>query len=77
MADWQVQVWPHEGPVKVSEGQSWHVLDAWTYLGTAQTSSEVQALLAQPRPSFDKDTYKILVSWLPKLKVEALARSAQ
>ncbi|HEX5356198.1 MAG TPA: exonuclease domain-containing protein [Aquabacterium sp.] len=77
MADWQVQVWPHEGPVKVSEGPSWHVLDAWCYLGTAQTPSEVQALLAKPRPSFDKDTYKILVSWLPKLKVEALSRSAQ
>lgn len=78
MADWQVQPWPFQGAVKVREGQSWHVLDAWAYLGTVEREEEVEALLtAQARPTFDKDTYKILVSWLPKLKVEGLARSAQ
>lgn len=73
MADWRVQSWPYEGPVKVREGQAWHVLDAWCYLGTAVREDEVQRLLAQERPAFDKDTYKILVAWLPRLDVQPLS----
>lgn len=72
MADWQVSTWPYRGAVKVKEGLSWHVLDAWCYLGTAQSDAEVQELLTRGRPAFDKDTYKILVSWLPRMQVEAL-----
>lgn len=67
MADWRVQTWPFGGPVMAREGQAWHVLDAWCYLGSAQTPAEVDVLLKQGRPAFDKDTYKILVSWLPRL----------
>lgn len=70
LADWQVKVWPHPGGVKVQEGAAWHVLDAWTYLGTVADEDEIGGLLTQPRPTFDKDTYKILVSWLPRLRVE-------
>jgi DNA polymerase-3 subunit epsilon len=69
MADWRVQTWPYGGPIKVKEGPGWHVLDAWCYLGTAMSDAEVQALLKQGRPAFDKDTYKVLVSWLPRLDV--------
>jgi DNA polymerase-3 subunit epsilon len=72
MADWRVQTWPYGGPVKVKEGQGWHVLDAWCYLGTAMNDAEVQALLELGRPAFDKDTYKVLVSWLPRLEIEPL-----
>lgn len=72
LADWQVQVWPYGGPVKVREGQSWHVLDAWCYLGTASSEAEIAALLEAGRPTFDKDTYKILVSWLPRMTVTVL-----
>lgn len=72
MNDWQVQAWPYPGAVKVQEGADWHVLDAWTYLGSAQSLAEAEGLLTQARPTFDKDTYKILVSWLPRLKVERL-----
>ncbi len=67
LTNWQVRVWPFDGPVMAREGQAWHVLDAWCYLGSARTQAEVQTVLKQGRPSFDKDTYKILVSWLPKL----------
>ena len=73
LADWQVQVWPYGGPVAVKEGAAWHILDAWCYLGTARCEADVDHLLAQGRPTFDKDTYKILVSWLPKMVVEPLA----
>ncbi|TAK94343.1 MAG: hypothetical protein EPO09_09910 [Aquabacterium sp.] len=72
LSDWQVQSWPYPGAVKVQEGADWHVLDAWTYLGSASSEAEVEGLLAQARPTFDKDTYKILVSWLPRLKVEQI-----
>ncbi|HEX5372590.1 MAG TPA: exonuclease domain-containing protein [Aquabacterium sp.] len=69
LTDWQVRTWPYDGAVKVREGQAWHVLDAWAYLGTAQDEAGVQALLAEGRPTFDKDTYKILVSRLPGMEV--------
>ena len=75
LADWQVSVWPHGGPVQVREGDAWHVLDAWCYLGTARSADEVQALLTQGRPAFDKDTYKILVSRLPDMVVEPVPAS--
>ncbi|HET8694855.1 MAG TPA: exonuclease domain-containing protein [Aquabacterium sp.] len=67
LSNWRVRTWPFGGPVMAREGGSWHVLDAWCYLGSARTEAEVQALLRHGRPVFDKDTYKILVSWLPKL----------
>lgn len=67
LTDWKVRTWPFDGPVMAREGNSWHVLDAWCYLGSARNQIEVQMLLREGRPAFDKDTYKILVSWLPKL----------
>jgi DNA polymerase III subunit epsilon len=72
LADWHVQVWPHGGPIKVREGDAWHVLDAWCYLGTARTDDDVQALLTEGRPAFDKDIYKILVAWLPRCDVKPI-----
>lgn len=73
LADWQVKVWPYGGPVQVREGDAWHVLDAWCYLGTARTPDEVQVLLQQGRPAFDKDTYKILASRLAQMPVTTLS----
>ncbi len=67
LADWQVRVWPFGGPIKVSEGGAWHVVDAWSYLGTAHNDDGVQALLQGGRPAFDKDTYRILLAWMPRL----------
>lgn len=69
LSDWGVRTWPYGGPVKVREGKAWHVLDAWCYLGTAQHEGEIAGLLAQGRPVFDKDTYKILVGRLPACEV--------
>lgn len=69
MADWRVQTWPYGGPIAIQEGRGWHVLDAWCYLGTAYSDEDVATLLRQGRPTFDKDTYKLLVSWLPRMEV--------
>ncbi len=76
LADWHVQVWPYGGAIKVREGEAWHVLDAWCYLGTAQSDDDVQALLKEGRPAFDKDMYKILVSWLPRCDVRPIGQPA-
>ncbi|MEY4766026.1 MAG: hypothetical protein RI907_2699 [Pseudomonadota bacterium] len=73
LTDWQVKVWPFGGPIRVGEGGAWHVVDAWCYLGTAHTEDEVQALLRAGRPAFDKDTYRILLSWMPRLPLTDLA----
>jgi len=68
LADWRVPPWPHEGPVKLREGQSWHVLDAWRYLGTAQDDAVVVALLTtQTRPDFDRDAYKLIAAALQQV----------
>jgi DNA polymerase III subunit epsilon len=72
LADWRVRTWPFEGPIKVGEGEAWHVVDAWSYLGLARNDEEVQALLANGRPAFDKDTYRILMAWLPRLPLRDL-----
>ncbi len=72
LADWRVRTWPFEGPVKVGEGDAWHVVDAWSYLGMARSEEEVQALLAHGRPAFDKDTYRILMAWMPRLPLRDL-----
>jgi DNA polymerase-3 subunit epsilon len=76
LSDWQVKTWPYAGPIKVREGRAWHVLDAWCYLGTADDEAGVRALLSQGRPTFDKDTYKILVSWLPRMVVQLVDATA-
>jgi DNA polymerase-3 subunit epsilon len=76
LADWRVRVWPFPGPVKVGEGDAWHVVDAWSYLGTARNDEEVQALLAHGRPAFDKDTYRILMAWMPRLPLRSLTGQA-
>ncbi len=73
LSDWRVTTWPYDGAVKVREGQAWHVLDAWCYLGTAEDEAGIAALLKEGRPAFDKDTYKILVSWLPRLTVSPVS----
>lgn len=73
LSDWRVKVWPYGGAIKVREGRAWHVLDAWCYLGTAFSDEDVAMLLQQGRPVFDKDTYKLLVSWLPRLDVEPVS----
>jgi DNA polymerase-3 subunit epsilon len=72
LADWRLPAWPHEGAIKVREGASWHVLDAWRYLGTVHDEAEIDGLLALPRPDFDRDTYKVLSCHLPGLVASAI-----
>jgi DNA polymerase-3 subunit epsilon len=57
---------PRGGP-EFTPGTDLHVLDRWTYLGTARNEEELEALRAQPAvAAFDVDVYRILVRHFAK-----------
>lgn len=60
--------WPFSGPAVLVEGGMRHVIDDWRYLGRAENDAEVAELLANGRPLFDRDTYKILSRHLERLQ---------
>ena len=55
-----IATWPVAGVAVMVEGNKWHVLDDWRYLGTVTDLEAVATVLAQPRPALDKDIYQIL-----------------
>jgi hypothetical protein len=71
----KLKTWPFPGRVALREraahGTELHVIDQWTYLGTARSEEEIATLaVGVPRDAFDVDVYKILVRHLarnPKL----------
>ncbi|MDD2744227.1 MAG: exonuclease domain-containing protein [Rhodocyclaceae bacterium] len=63
----RLKVWPFDGPAILREGQSVHVLDAWCHLGTAESEAGVTSLLQRGKPTFDQDTYRILLKHLDKM----------
>jgi DNA polymerase-3 subunit epsilon len=64
----RLQAWPYPGPVGIAEDGALHVIDGWAYLGTAHTAAERAALLQKGQQRFDRDVYKLLQKWLPKLE---------
>ena len=62
---------PRRGEFQNAGGADLHVIDHWTYLGTARSEDELTALRAKPASAgFDMDVYKILVRYFsshPKL----------
>jgi DNA polymerase-3 subunit epsilon len=64
----KLKAWPFKGAAILAEGSVKHVIDAWCYLGTARTDEEVWTMLEQGTPSFDKDTYRILVKQVNKMR---------
>jgi DNA polymerase III subunit epsilon len=79
----KLKPWPFPGRIALREraarsgefqgarGPDLHVMDHWTYLGTARTDEELAALRAKPAcAGFDPDLYKVLVRYFsshPKL----------
>lgn len=61
LAKLKLQTWPFPGPALVQEGGAVHVIDAWCYLGIANSDAEIEGLLAAGKPLFDRDTYRILL----------------
>jgi len=79
----KLKPWPFPGRIALREcaarsgefqgarGPDLHVMDHWTYLGTARSDEELAALRAKPASAgFDPDLYKVLVRYFsshPKL----------
>ena len=64
----RVKTWPFDGPALLQEGEAWHVIDAWCHLGTAHNEDDIKTCLENSRPGFDRDTYRILVKHLGKMR---------
>jgi len=64
----KLKPWPFLGRVALQEGRSeYHVLDHWTYLGTARSEDELTELAGKrAHAAFDVDVYRILVRYLAK-----------
>jgi DNA polymerase-3 subunit epsilon len=63
----KIKNWPFPGRIalreRVHESEEVHVLDHWTYLGTARSEEELAALGSRAAAGFDADVYKILVRY--------------
>jgi DNA polymerase-3 subunit epsilon len=68
LSNLKLHAWKFPGPAILPEGDVWHVIDAWCYLGTARTEDEVWSLLETGNPRFDRDTYRILVKHEKKMR---------
>ncbi|HMK87229.1 MAG TPA: exonuclease domain-containing protein [Steroidobacteraceae bacterium] len=70
LASLKLKPWPFPGRVALAErqpfgGADYHVLDGWTYLGTARCEEELAELAARKAPAaFDAHVYRILNRYL-------------
>jgi DNA polymerase-3 subunit epsilon len=64
----KLKAWPFPGRIALMEGRAeCHVLEHWSYLGTARSEDELAALAGRTvRAAFDVDVYRILVRYLAK-----------
>jgi DNA polymerase III subunit epsilon len=67
----KLKAWPFPGRIALRERHlgraDLHVVDHWTYLGTARTQEEIDVLGARPSDAeFDVDVYRILVRYFAK-----------
>jgi DNA polymerase-3 subunit epsilon len=60
----KIKAWPFPGRIALRERGQAHVLDQWSYLGSARTDEELAALRMQRGVGeFDVDVYKILLRY--------------
>ena len=58
----KIRSWPFPGRIGLREGDEVHVLEHWTYLGTARSEDELADLGARAADiGFDVDVYKVLM----------------
>ena len=69
MSKLKLSSWPYPGAIGIRETDDLHIIDHWCYLGTAHSDEDIQELLEQGRPAFDRDTYMTLVKALKKTQV--------
>ena len=68
MSKLKIASWPYPGAIGIREQDDLHVIDHWCYLGTGRSDDEIEALLSQGRPAFDRDTYMTLIKALNNTK---------
>jgi DNA polymerase-3 subunit epsilon len=68
LASLRLKAWPYPGRIALEESRSeYHVLEHWSYLGTARSEEELAQLAAgTARAEFDVDVYRILARYLAK-----------
>ena len=77
----KLKAWPLPGRVALREhdalgGVELHVLDHWSYLGSARGEEELAALAAQPASAvFDPHIYRIMLRYFANHPEARLARS--
>ncbi len=59
--------WPHRGPVGIRERSELHVVDEWSFLGTARNETDVYDLLEDRARGFDPRLYALLDRTLARL----------
>jgi DNA polymerase-3 subunit epsilon len=78
LARLKLNAWPHTGPIGIPEKhdgrEEVHIVDRWSYLGTAREESEIAEILANGADAaFDLDTYKILAKHIKSRKILPLS----
>lgn len=68
LAQLALTTWPFPGPALLDEGDGAHVVDAWCYLGHARNDEVLKKLLTRGKPRFDRDTYRILVKEVGRMR---------
>lgn len=66
LAPSRVTPWPWCGPVALAEGAALHVIDRWSYLGTAASAADLPAILARGRGRFERETYLLVRKYLAR-----------
>ncbi|MEC5217134.1 DNA polymerase-3 subunit epsilon [Actimicrobium sp. GrIS 1.19] len=56
----RMQRWPYAGPVGIREGAALHIVNNWSYYGTAGDEAAAWELIEHGQARFDRDVYKIL-----------------
>ena len=61
----KLKAWPFPGRIALRERGDLHVLEHWTYLGTAKSEDDLETLrTSRADGAFDPDVYRILVRYL-------------
>jgi DNA polymerase-3 subunit epsilon len=63
----RVPAWPYPGPIGIRERRAVYLFDQWQYLGTARTSSDIDAVLETRAQEFDVNVFRLLVKTLRRL----------
>ena len=61
----KLKAWPFPGRIALREGGDLHVIEEWSYLGTAKSEDDLETLSkSRVGGAFDPDVYRILVRYL-------------